>query len=248
MVRAEPPTPRRPAAPSPLRPTQRPGAGRPPPAPPPAARGICPRAGPGHRDAELRRHLRADGARCGGRASRDSEGRRSAGTRPGPAPSSGRAGVSTPRRVGRRPRARALEASPCPAPSSALGSPALTVSCGLCAASRRRRFCLSPAPLRLPLASRSAPAGPGHVRLRLGGSSGRARRGTLRGDVSACRPRPSPGPAKPDFPRGLVRPPVRAARPGAGGGAEGRGGGGSCDHPFLRSHAGPPAATSVPGS
>lgn len=169
---------------------------------------------------------------------------------PAPAPPRPRAArASAPRAAWEGGRARAhWRPLPAPPPSSALGSPALTVSCGLCAASRRRRFCLSPAPLRLPLASRSAPAGPGHVRLRLGGSSGRSRRGTLRGDVSACRPRPSPGPAKPDFPRGLVRPPVRAARPGAGGGAEGRGGGGSCDHPFLRSHAGPPAATSVPGS
>lgn len=125
MVRAEPPTPRRPAAPGPVRHTQQPGAGRPPPTPPPAesaaaaaaAPGICPLAGPGQRDAELRRHLGADGAQCAGGGEGESGlrgGGRSAEARPGPAPSAGRTGVTTPRRVGRLPRARALETAPFP--------------------------------------------------------------------------------------------------------------------------------------
>lgn len=71
MVRAEPLKTRRPAAPGPVRHTQRPGAGRLPPTPPlaesaataAAVWGICPLAWPGGRVAKLRRHLGADEAR-----------------------------------------------------------------------------------------------------------------------------------------------------------------------------------------
>lgn len=173
MVRTEPPTPRRPAAPSPVRPTQRPGAGRPPPAPPPAARGICPRAGPGHREAKLRRHLRADGAQCGGGRVGTPRGGGARG--PAPAPPRPRAArASAPRAAWEGGRARALEASPwprlCPRklrpprlvrPPRSVQTPAvLPLSC-------------PPAPpTRKP--ERAGRAGPGHVRL--GGSSGRARR------------------------------------------------------------------------
>lgn len=138
MVRAEPPTPERPAAPGPVCHTQRPRAGRPPPTPPPAqsaaaataaSRGICPLAGPGQADAMLRDEgtpaqtgLRVAKGR-GGRV-RPGEGGRSAGARPGPAPSSGRAGVTTPRRVGRRGgRARARSGDVCHLPHTSLLKP-----------------------------------------------------------------------------------------------------------------------------
>lgn len=116
MVRAEPPTPRRPAAPGPVRHTQRPGAGRPPPTPPPAgsaasaaaARGICPLAGPGRADAKLSDEGtlgltgpcvgEVGGGRVGMERGREERG---GPPRPGPTPSSGRTGVTTPRRVGR---------------------------------------------------------------------------------------------------------------------------------------------------
>lgn len=116
MARAEPPTPRRPAAPGPVRHTQRPGAGRPPPTPPPAdsaasaaaARGICPRAGPGRADAKQSDEGtlgltgptvgEAGGGRVGMERGREERG---GPPRPGPTPSSGRTGVTTPRRVGR---------------------------------------------------------------------------------------------------------------------------------------------------
>lgn len=234
MVRAEPPTPRRPAAPSPVRPTQRPGAGRPPPAPPPAARGICPRAGP-----PRCRATRAPPRRQGpvwGRASRGSEGRRSAGARPGPAPSSGSAGVSTPRRVGRRPRARALEASPCLLRCP--GSSALIVSCGLRAACRRQRVCplVPPCTSHPPAAARRRG---GHVRL--GGKSGRARRDPAGGHLG-LRPMPRPRPSRIRLPLRTSEASVSAAGRGAWREAASR------DHPFLRSHAGFLAAPSLPGS
>lgn len=122
MVPAEPPTPRRPAASSPVRHTQRPGVGRPPPTPPPAesaaeeaaARSICPlagpgRAGPGRRYCKRQAYSRPDGAQCG-EGKREGEsglrgGGRHAEARPGPAPS---LCVTAPRRVGRMARARAL--------------------------------------------------------------------------------------------------------------------------------------------
>lgn len=190
MVRAEPPpTPRRPAAPSPVRPsvrpTQRPGAGRPPPAPPPpAARGICPRAGPGHRDANLRRHLRADGAQCGGEGGGrvgDSDGAEERGDPPRPRPVLGPRGRQHPAPRGKAAaRARAREASRSPASAPGNPAPAPEATPPSSRAASARRGVQTPAgwpPFRPPSppspgTSHSQAGARGQGRGRLGGGSG----------------------------------------------------------------------------